>query len=113
MIGNGGPTSLTSRIEFMDLSQNELYFQRNGLDLKILVIGEDQSITVQDFSLVSLTSIFTRMDIGHMLQTLIIALFQASIIWRALMPNLQLMSRIIILILLRGNHGVAQCSETR
>ena len=49
VIGNGGPTSLTSRIEFMDLSQNELYFQRNGLDLKILVIGEDQSITVQDF----------------------------------------------------------------
>jgi Ca2+-binding RTX toxin-like protein len=35
------------------ISVNELYFKRNSNDLKILVLGEDQSVTVKDYYLTS------------------------------------------------------------
>ena len=46
----GVSTTRASRIEFtQNISINELYFKQLGDDLKILVIGEDQSVTVEGF----------------------------------------------------------------
>lgn len=41
-----------SRIEFdQTISTNELFFKQSGDDLQILILGEDQSVTIQDFFL--------------------------------------------------------------